>query len=883
MTKDIGIDLGTTFSVVAVDGRAELATDYPGGAGIYVAECDVTVIPSPIGEATFPSVVMQDPDNPSALLFGSEALQRAEEGFAPVMFSKRKIGTREALLMQSRAVTAHEVARELLRYMKSCAEAALGAQVTRAVVTHPAYFDRGAVEETRQAAVEAGFDMSLPQQMLMEPVAAALSFTRADQRDPLRILTFDMGGGTLDVTYLERRAGVIDMRAFDGDPLLGGYNFDRELVHWIRGQLERRGRRIELDEKSAVDRGRLMRLLRLAERVKIDLANARTDQVPVEVRARDVLVDTEGRPVQINERISREQFVALIQHHIDHAVGCCTRVLEKAKMNADEIHEILLVGGSSYGPWVREALMRAFPGREPRLFNPDLCVGAGAAIHARMVLPPMVSGERYTLSLDVPESCVLDVLNISGQLTSKNGGSPVSALRAVLSSPDSDIGGEASLDERGRFLFEGVELGSGTTRFQLRFLDPKGQAVLAHGFNVAYRPENAQTSAVVTVLPRPLYVETADGLAPLAEEGVSLPARCSRTFRRVNDNPNITLRLFQESDPIGEVRIENIPREGGKGSFVDLEVEVTEKNQIRGTAVIRTTGGAKVAKSQVHVLFDTPVIPTEAELRAEFDDLKATLLARVLTLTSEESRNSQREALAVVANVEHVFEQQPVERQEVFVALRRLRNQLNPPEDQMKPTRATFLSTLAGCRTALQNRIAKAREASSCTESSKDAPGADGKMAANARDVLTKAGRMQGMLDKLESEGLAAHERKDKYAWARCYDALTDLEVGLREGPNLMELPTFIHKMLASHSVDQYMQQLDSKIDDLEQAGNLSDWQGEIERIQRAILSALTSIHAIDDGLPTDQGLAQIRQVFAHTVAPLDQAIKNLGLDVKAR
>lgn len=883
MIKDIGIDLGTTFSVVAVDGRAELAADYPGGPGIYLADCDVTVIPSPLGEATFPSVVMENPDDPASFLFGSEALQRAEEGIAPVMFSKRKIGTREALPMQSRAVTAQEVARELLRYMKSCAEQALGAQVTRAVVTHPAYFDRGAVEETRQAAVEAGFDMSLPHQMLMEPVAAALSFTRADQRDPLRILTFDLGGGTLDVTYLERRAGVIDMRAFDGDPLLGGYNFDRELAHWIRLQLEQRGRRIQIDEKNAVDRGRLMRLLRLAERVKIDLANARTDQVPVDVRARDVLVDTEGRSVQIQERISREQFVALIQHHLDHAVACCMRVLEKARTNADEIHEILLVGGSSYGPWVRDALMRAFPGREPKLFNPDLCVGAGAAIHARMVLPPMVSGESYTMSLDVPESCVLDVLNIAGQLVGKNGGLPVSALRAVLSSPDNDAGGEGALDENGRFLFEGVELGLGTTRFELRFLDPKGQAVLTHGFKVDYRPENAQTSAVVTVLPRPLYVETADGLAPLAEEGVSLPARCSRTFRRVNDNPNITMRLFQESDPIGEVRIEHIPREGGRGSYVDLEVEVTEKNQIRGTAVIRTTAGKKVARSEVRVHFDMPEIPSEDELRAEFGELKATFVVRVLSMSDEEGRKSAEAAMALVANVEHVFEQQPVERQEVCVALRRLRNLLKPAEDPMKPTRETFLSTLAGCRAALEKRVAKAREALEGAESGQEIQGGDGKMATNVREALLKAEHMGKALDKLESDGLAAHARKDKYAWARLYDALTDLELVLREKQNTIELPTIIHKLLAGHHVSQHLQRLDSKTDELERTGSLSDWLGEIERIRRALFSALASIQEIDDGLPSDQGLAQIRQVIARTVTPLDQAIKNLGVDVKAR
>jgi len=253
---DLGIDLGTTFSVLAVDGRVELAPDYPGGAGYYLENCDVTIIPSPVGEYTFPSVMIPDPENPAQWLFGVEAVQKADEGLAPVMFSKRRIGTTELIPVATDMVTAREVAARFLRYLKECAETALGRPVTRAVITHPAYFDRGAVEETRAAGQEAGFDMSLSQQMLMEPVAAALCYTRADTRDPLRILTYDLGGGTFDVTYLERRGGVIRVHSFDGNHLLGGYNFDLALVHSVLARLERSGRKIQLDENNPEDRGR---------------------------------------------------------------------------------------------------------------------------------------------------------------------------------------------------------------------------------------------------------------------------------------------------------------------------------------------------------------------------------------------------------------------------------------------------------------------------------------------------------------------------------------------------------------------------------------------------------------------------------------------------
>ncbi|MBI2299007.1 MAG: Hsp70 family protein [Armatimonadetes bacterium] len=360
---DIGIDLGTTFSVIAVAGRVELAPDYP--AGLYLDECDVTIIPTPYGDETFPSVVIDDPERPGEHLFGLDAAQQAQEGRAPVMFSKRKIGTREGIPLGEGEVLARDVAALFLAYLKQCAEQALGRPVERAVVTHPAYFDRGAVEETREAAVQAGFDMSEPDQMLMEPVAAALAYARTDARDPLRILTYDLGGGTFDVTYLERRGGVIDMRAFDGNHLLGGFNFDRELVYWLRQRLEAQGRWRTLDEEDPDDRGRLARLLQAAETVKLNLAGARSDTTPVDFRLQYVLTDAQGRPLQVNERLTRAEFVELLQPYLQDTLDGCRRALRKAGVEADALDEVLLVGGSSQAPWVAACLAAEFAAAEP--------------------------------------------------------------------------------------------------------------------------------------------------------------------------------------------------------------------------------------------------------------------------------------------------------------------------------------------------------------------------------------------------------------------------------------------------------------------------------------------------------------------------------------
>ena len=141
----------------------ELTSDYP--PGIYLEHCDVTIIPTPYDEPTFPSVVVSDPIESESLLYGSDAVRSVEEGEDPVMFSKRKIGTLETMFLASDTVTAKDVAKIFLGYLKTCAEEALGSPVKRAIVTHPAYFDRAAVEETRQAAQEAGFEMADAKQM----------------------------------------------------------------------------------------------------------------------------------------------------------------------------------------------------------------------------------------------------------------------------------------------------------------------------------------------------------------------------------------------------------------------------------------------------------------------------------------------------------------------------------------------------------------------------------------------------------------------------------------------------------------------------------------------------------------------------------------------
>lgn len=903
---DIGIDLGTTFSVVAVDGKVDLASDYPGGPGVYLEDCDVTIIPSPCGESTFPSVMIQDPDTPSNWLFGSDALQKAEEGLAPVMFSKRKIGTSEEIPVARGSVLAKEVAARFLQHLKTCAERALGQPVTRAVVTHPAYFDRGAVEETREAARQAGYDMSLPQQLLMEPTAAALAYTRSDVRDPLRLLTYDLGGGTFDVTYMERIDGVVQIRSFDGNHLLGGYNFDKELVRLVRSRLEEKGRKVYLDESDPIDRGRLARLLRIAENVKIELSNTKSDTDAIEFRVRNVLVDSKGMSVQVNERITRRQFVEAIKPWLDEVVECCRRALAKGKGRPEDLHQVLLVGGSSYGPWVMDSLRAAFPESEMRLFNPDLCIGAGAAIHAAMALPRGESLGDYSIERETPETSVLDHVNVAGRFfRTIDGQAPLGAMTVALKMQAGSPPPPVPVGQNGKFLFTDVELTEeGSNTFTLCLRNAVGQTLAEHTFAISYIHPSLQgatngrgragITGSTTVLPRPLFIETARGMVALADEGVALPARCVAHFERTNSNPNITLKLFQEQDPVGMVRIVNIPEEAGMGSPVELTIEVTADNQVRGDVVIyRLIPGksgdlprrVEALRSPIDVSFDPTAIPTAKELESQFAELQGRVQILPL-LDAYLAKEVAGECAILVERIERGFERQPLERQEVYVDIRRLRNLLVPPKDDMTPSRREFVSLVGECREdIIELRNTNGAILEELKKRRAEDLEIDGRKvnARRANAIIKRLGDLEQHLEGLENIGLAAHAQKDRVGWPKGFERVSALGSEIKrlkpvdQGPDISKLPTPLLKIIViEHEISRRKVLVGQHARALMSKGEFDDWFGELTGIQEQLEAAEASVLAVRDDMPSEQALARIRKILEQ-VRPLDARIAALG------
>lgn len=881
MSKDIGIDLGTTFSAIGVAGRVELTPEY--GQGIYIEECDVTIIPSPYGEQTFPSVVIEDPQNPGHLLFGTEALEVADAENAPIMFSKRKIGTSEILYTGTQSLTAMDVAARFLSYLRQCAEKALGDTVERAVVTHPAYFDRIAVEQTRDAAIVAGFDMDRTDQMLMEPVAAALAYTRADKRDPLKVLTYDLGGGTFDVTVLQRNCGVIDMKAFDGDHLLGGYNFDRELVDWIRRQLETRGRTIALDMSTDLGRAAVADLLRAAEKVKIDLALANDDDRMIEFRARGVVKDVAGKDVPINERLSRKEFIVMIKPYIERTVECCKNALRKANLEPHEVDEVLLVGGSSYGPWVSQAIKPLFPHLTPKLFSPDLCVAIGAAIHAGMVLPRRVTVREFMVQLDVPEKTAIDSICITGEITGKGMENQSGCSVRLMNKNGLDLG-STILNADNKFFFADIELMEldGPNTFSVQVLDSGQKVVLSHEFAVIHESHGSDTSAVTTVLPRPLFVETYDGFVPLAQEGVTLPARIKCKFQRLNDNPNFDLLLYQAEEIIGTIRIENIPPEGGKGALVELEVEVTQKNEIRGKAIIRSGDGIYNTERNIAIRYNVVEVPDAAQLVEELLKLKqrVTVLEECADLGNglSISQEALNQARGLLAEGERLLAQVPFERQEVYAVQRRIMVLLQPPRDDMRPPRHEFFDLLARCRTICEERLSTSKRISGDTTTSK---GLDSSMVQSAERSIRKAEDYLRKLDELETVGRTAAERKDRRKWLQTHDKLRNIEADIRKDEIQQTPPTIINKLLAKREVITMLKQFFAAAASIEANGKIKDWSQELRLIYKALVNALFAIHDVDESLKDKEGLDAIRSIFAKQVAPLQEKINTIGQAVR--
>jgi molecular chaperone DnaK len=426
MSKIIGIDLGTTNSVVAV---------MEGGEPVVITNSE--------GGRTTPSVVGFSKSGER--LVGQVAKRQAVTNPENTVFSiKRFMGRRfdevseEMKMVPYRVVTdadrvavnvdgqpkplsPPEISAMVLQKLKEAAEAYLGQKVTEAVITVPAYFNDAQRQATKDAGRIAGLDVK---RIVNEPTAAALAYGLDKKKDET-IAVYDFGGGTFDISILEVGEGVVEVKATNGDTHLGGDNLDQRVIDWIVAEF-RKQEGIDLSK----DRMALQRLKEAAEKAKMELSSVRETDISLPF----ITADASG-PKHLSLKLTQEKFVSLVEDLLQKTVGPTKQALADAGINASKIDEVVLVGGSTRIPRV-QAIVKELFGKEPhRGVNPDEVVAVGAAIQAGVL-----SGEvKDLLLLDVtPLSLGIETLGgVMTKLIERNTTIPTKKTEVFSTAADS--------------------------------------------------------------------------------------------------------------------------------------------------------------------------------------------------------------------------------------------------------------------------------------------------------------------------------------------------------------------------------------------------------------------------------------------------------------
>ncbi len=348
MSKIIGIDLGTTNSCVAVmEGK------------------EVKVITNPEGNRTTPSVVaFKDGE----IIVGDAAKRQVVTNKDSVSSIKRLMGSNEKVHVNNKDYTPQEISAMILQYMKKYAEGYLGEPVTKAVITVPAYFNDAQRQATKDAGKIAGLEV---ERIINEPTAAALAFgiDKADVEQ--KVLVFDLGGGTFDVSIIDIADGTFEVLATAGDNRLGGDDFDNVIVDWMVEDFKKQHHGIDLSK----DRMALQRLKEAAEKAKKDLSS----MVQTHINLPFISADESG-PLHLDMDLSRANFDKMTKFLVDKTIGPVKQALNDAGLSANDINQVLLVGGSTRMISVQEAVKKEL-GKEPnKSVNPDEVVAMGAAI-----------------------------------------------------------------------------------------------------------------------------------------------------------------------------------------------------------------------------------------------------------------------------------------------------------------------------------------------------------------------------------------------------------------------------------------------------------------------------------------------------------------------